>query len=325
MDHSKSRVRRALVIGWGLIGADIGLQLLARGVSVVGLTRSETRRTAAARTRGVEILIGDAADPGALSEAMSGVDDVVVAAGGLLPPSAAASPLEDATATLAPLLTTLEMVRHRGIRAGVTLISSGGTVYGNPQRNPVKETDAVRPISPYGVSRAMAEMYAQMYARTFGVPVRIARCSNVYGPGQPHDRSQGAVAVFLHRVAAGMPVAVVGDGSAQRDYVYIEDVAQAVATMIVDGIQVDVVNLGSGQACTVLKLLESVSRVVNRPAVLDFQPARRHDVDAIVLDISRIQALVEYSPTTLEEGLRKTWQAGIGGKLEVGSRTKRHA
>jgi UDP-glucose 4-epimerase len=252
------------------------------------------------------MVIGDAANSAVLEEALNGVDYVICAAGGLLPPEAQERPAADATATLLPLLSLLEALRKRAT-VGLTYLSSGGTVYGNPLGLTARETDPVAPISAYGVSRAAAEMYVQMYGRTHGFPVQIVRCANVYGPGQPAERSQGAVAVFLHRVAAGLPLRIVGDGSAVRDYVYVGDVADAIARLVLGQHDTGIVNVGAGRGHTVLEVVEHVSNVVGRPAILEFLPPRPHDVRAIVLDIAKLTALIDYAPLSLSAGLRRSW------------------
>lgn len=303
-----SHPSRVLVIGWGFVGGAIGEELVRTGHRVVGLTRSDNAASQAARRSGVDILSSSADDPHVLDEAMAGVDHVIYAAGGLLPPTAAAKPAADAVEMLSPLLAALESVRRHRI-AGLTYISSGGTVYGNPESNPVREDHPLRPISPYGVSRAAAEMYVQMYARTSELSVRVVRCANVYGPGQPFDRGQGAVAVFLHRIAEGAPLRIIGDGLSVRDYVYIDDIARAVVQLTSDRSGYGTLNLGSGRGHNVLELAECVSEVVGRPAVLEFEPGRPYDVDRIVLDISRVREIISYDPVDLSTGLAATWEA----------------
>lgn len=308
MAGSTTRKQRVLVVGWGFIGAAAGVRLRTDSTTVTAFTRSETTRTRAARDAGIDVIIAGADSRAALENALTDVTHVLYTAGGLLPPSASADPMADAGATLAPLIHTLEAVAARpGIT--MTLVSSGGTVYGNPARLPVRETDPLLPISPYGASRLASETYAQTYARAFGTGVRIVRCANVYGPGQPADRSQGAVAVFLHRVSSGLPVEVVGDGSTVRDYVYIDDVATALADLIHRDIEFDTVNLGCGAGHSVAELLEKVATVVGRSPIIQYRPPRRHDVRAIVLDIRKLRSLIAYSPTTLDDGLRRTWEA----------------
>ena len=310
---------RVLVVGWGFIGSAVGLRLRASGSAVVTLTRSEGERTARARDLGVEVVIGDAGDERLLDAVVPGVTHVVYAGGGLLPPAAALSPVEDATATLVPLLALLQaLARHR--TRTLTYISSGGTVYGNPVRNPVAETDPTRPISPYGASRLAAEVYTQMYSRYAGLRLQTLRCANVYGPGQRGDRGQGAVAVFVSRLTAGLPVQVVGDGHAVRDYVYIDDVADAVTHLVMGDGDAGIVNVGSGTGYSVAAVLEAVSAVSGRDAVVERLPSRAEDVDTIVLDITKLRSLVPYQPLELAEGIRRTMAAwGIADLTEARS------
>jgi UDP-glucose 4-epimerase len=304
--RSQRHPRRVLVVGWGFLGAAVGGRLAEDGLLVVGLTRSEGAATSPGRAQGVPIIIGDAADWACLDDALVDVDHVVCCAGGLLPPEAQDDPQADAFGTLSPLLAVLEALRHRP-SVGLTYLSSGGTVYGNPVAAMARETDPVAPISVYGASRLAAELYVQTYGRMHGFPVQIIRCANVYGPGQPAERSQGAVAVFLQRVASGLPVKIIGDGGTIRDYVYVGDLAYAVARLVAEQHDVGIVNVGSGRGCSVLDLVGHVSRAVGRPAVLEFVPARRHDVKAIVLDITKLRGFIDYAPLGVPDGLRLTW------------------
>jgi len=301
---------RVLVVGWGFLGAAIGNRLFDDGADVVGLTRSESARTHAAQSRGINITIGDAGDHALVDEMMEGIDQVLFAAGGLAPPAAAVRAHDDLIGRLVPLLSLLDdLCRHPG--AGITYISSGGTVYGNPERIPARETDPVRPVSAYGASCLAAEGYAEMYARTYGLPVQVIRCANAYGPGQLPGGNQGAVGIFLDRVSAGLPLRIIGDGSAVRDYVHIDDVASAVSQIILGHHDVGIVNLGSGRGHRVLELVELVSNVVGCPALLEFLPPRCYDVNSIVLDISKLSSFIDYAPMELSEGLHRTWRGAL--------------
>jgi len=302
-----SHPRRVLVVGWGFLGAATGTRLFDEGVDVVGLTRSDSPRTQAARVRGIEITIGDATDRDVVEELMEGVGDVVVAAGGLAPPAASVRPHGDLVARLSPLLSVLECLR-RGAGVGITCLSSGGAVYGNPERLPVRESDPLRPVSPYGASCLAAEVYARMYGRTHGLRVGIIRCSNVYGPGQALDRNQGAVGVFLDRLSTGLPLRIFGDGSAVRDYVYIDDVAYGVSQVITRRLDVGTVNLGSGRGHPILELVDLASLIVGARPELEFLPARRHDVDSIILDVSKLRSLIDWEPLEIGDGMRRTWR-----------------
>ena len=237
---------------------------------------------------------------------MRDVDHVIYVAGGLDPATAAHRPIEDALGALSPLLCALETVRSVP-KVSFTYVSSGGAVYGNPPATVAVETDPPLPVSSYGVSRLAGELYTQMYARTFGIATRVVRCANVYGPGQSPGGSQGAVAVFLDRVGLGLTVTVIGDGSSIRDYVHIDDVTSAISKLVLHRVDCGVVNVGSGSGHSVLELLEVVSTTVGREPVVEFVPRRPHDVNAIVLDISKLRALVSYESTPIGEGVRMTW------------------
>jgi UDP-glucose 4-epimerase len=308
MTGSGTASPRVLVIGWGFLGAAIGQRLLALGLSVTGLTRSPTWRTETADRAGARMRYGDAQHAELLDDALRDIDHVVFSVGGATPPTAAAHPSEAAMAMLLPLLSVLEALRERP-HVRLTYMSSGGAVYGNPVRLPVRETDATRPISAYGASHLAAEGYAQMSARRAGSALQIVRCSNVYGPHQSYGGDQGAVAIFLHRVNRGDPIRIFGDGSALRDYVFIDDVADIVSRIIVDRVDTGTVNLGSGFGLTVLEVAHAVSTAVGKDAVIDYQPERSFDVRAIVLDIARLRSLLAYTPTDFADGLAATASA----------------
>jgi UDP-glucose 4-epimerase len=283
------------------------MSLFENHADVRGLTRSETLRVQAASLHGIEVVIGDAADRLTIERSLQGVDHVVYVAGGLDPPTAAQRPIDDAVGALSPLLCTLEAMRNAG-GMSFTYVSSGGAVYGNPAQALATEADPARPVSAYGVSRLAGEEYSQMYAMTFGITTQVVRCANVYGPGQSHDRPQGAVAVFLNRVAAGLTISIFGNGTSIRDYVHIDDVTSALARLVLNRVDSGVVNLGSGTGHSVVELLEVVSETIGRSPVVEFVPRRPHDVDAILLDISKLRSLISYEPMTLEDGVRATWE-----------------
>jgi UDP-glucose 4-epimerase len=305
-----------LVIGWGFLGSAIGQRLLADGRKVKGLTRSHTWRSGAGLRAGAHIIVGDAGNAELLDDALRDVDHVVFAVGGHSPPTAAAQPSVAAMAMLLPLLAVTEALRERP-HIALTYMSSGGAVYGNPLRLPVSEDDAARPISPYGASHLSAEIYAQMAARRSGSLLQILRCSNVYGPHQAHGGDQGAVAIFLHRINRGEPIKVFGDGSALRDYVFVEDVAGVVSRVVIDRIDTGTVNVASGIGMSVLDVARTISNAVGREPLIDHQRERSFDVRDIVLDIARLQTFLPYVPTDFVTGLTATAAAYAMGIPEV--------
>jgi UDP-glucose 4-epimerase len=300
-----SERRQILIVGWGFLGAAIGDRLRAGGFGVAGLTRSVTLRTETSRRAGCRIIIGDALRADDLEDALLEVDHVVFCAGGVTPPSAAADPARAAALMLPPLLAVNEALSKRPYVA-LTYLSSGGTVYGDPDRLPVDETEPALPMSPYGALHLSAELCIQAHARRFGTKVNILRCANVYGPGQASNRDQGIIAIFLDQISRALPVSVFGDGLALRDYVLVDDVASVVARIVEDRIDVGTVNVGSGQGRTILEVVDAISRSVGASAIIDQRPRRGFDVRSVVLDITRLCSLMPYTPTDFYRGLDMT-------------------
>ena len=218
-----------------------------------------------------------------------------------MPQEAEADPDSDRIHTLAPLHNLVS--RSRALAGTtVTYISSGGTIYGNAGRDPVDELQPPRPIGAYGRTRLQAERLLSAGAGSGDFRLRILRCSNVYGPNQPNDRSQGAVAVFMNRIRHGVPIDVFGEGETFRDYVHVDDVVDATADLwSCDG--PDLVNCGSGRPVTINGLIETLELAVGRKAVVNHLEARQFDVDGVVLDISRIEELIGFKPVDLRTGL----------------------
>jgi UDP-glucose 4-epimerase len=136
--------------------------------------------------------------------------------------------------------------------------------------------------------------------------VNILRCANVYGPGQASHGDQGVIAIFLDRIARGMPVSVFGDGLALRDYVLVGDVADIVARIVEQRIAVGTVNVGSGEGHTLLEVVDAITQSVGAPATVDHRPKRGFDVRSVVLDISRLVSLMSYTPTEFHRGVALT-------------------
>jgi UDP-glucose 4-epimerase len=304
---------RVLVVGLGFIGSHVVAALHRAGVPTTILTRSavpgETEGTPALRS--ATLVRGDAADPALVGQAIEGVGHVVYCAGGLMPAQSNLHPTADIELALPPLICVLEALRQRpGI--GITFLSSGGTVYGNPLRLPVDEDHPTDPITSYGVMKLASEKYIRMYASLYGVPGRILRCSNVYGEGQPPNRGQGVIAAFLHRALTDQPITMFGDGSVVRDYLYAGDLADLVVRLLAEPLQPDepeLANMGSGVGTSLKTVVGLIESVTGRAVQVEHKPARAFDIGQIVLDISKLQRLVTFDPVPLETGIRRTWDA----------------
>jgi len=303
-----------LVVGGGFLGSHLVAALAAQGARVTVLTRTRPQGGAASRIAGARTVVSDAVDPAAVEHALENVDHVVWCAGGLLPADSNLDPIADVRETLPPLLTMLEALRRRpAVR--ITLLSSGGTVYGNPTLLPVPESHPTSPLTSHGVTRVAAEHYLALYQDVYGVPVLILRCGNVYGEGQRGDRSQGVIAAALACAQMDQPFSIFGDGSSERDYLYIGDLVDVAWELLARRDVPRIMNVGSGRGATVADVVTVVESVTGRSLTLEPRPARPGDVSRVVLDTSLLQSLVPFDPLPLDDGIALTWTALVEGEF----------
>lgn len=185
--------------------------------------------------------------------------------------------------------------------------SSGGTVYGNPDRLPVAENAPIAPLSNHGAGKAAQEVFCQAL-RAHGHAVTILRPSNAYGPGQTLRGGFGLIRTLLEHARAGTAMEIWGDGENVRDFIYIDDVVEACMRFIALPQDSDTYNLGSGRGYSVTQARHMVEKVTGIELKVFQHPAREIDVRAVVLDISRIEARLSWKPQIgLEQGVGRTW------------------
>jgi UDP-glucose 4-epimerase len=216
-----------------------------------------------------------------------------------------ADPSYDAQVNVAGTVSVLEAALHAG--AHRVVLASTAAVYGDPDRTPTAEGAPIRPLSPYGTSKAAAEWYLGQYARLHGLSTLALRMSNVYGPRQDPHGEAGVVAIFAEALLCGKPTKVFGDGSNTRDYVYVDDVVDAfvkAAGPVGDGMRF---NIGTGVETSDRQLHSAVAAAVGGPDEPEFHPPRLGDLRRSCLDIRRAQQVLDWSPQVeLEEGVRRT-------------------
>jgi UDP-glucose 4-epimerase len=295
---------RVVVLGGtGFIGSAVVRQLESEAeVVVVGRYDRPPGRGEVARALFVSADLSDAASVDAV---LDGADAVVYSVGAMLPAESTASPVTDVTHSLTPLLHVLEHVR-RNPTTRLVFLSSGGTVYGNPQTIPVHESHPTRPTSSYGVLKLAAENYIHMYADVYGIDARVLRVANAYGPRQPLGRSQGVVGTFIDAVLHDRPLRIFGTGRSVRDYIHVDDIALAVqAALRADG--PEVVNVATGVGTSLIDIVEQLEELSGRALTVEMFPGRAFDVHAIVLDASAFKAMVGVEPTLFSHGLSATF------------------
>ncbi len=216
-----------------------------------------------------------------------------------------AEPSFDASVNVVGTVNVLEAARRVG--APVVFASTGGAIYGECER-PAREDDPCEPLSPYGAAKLAGEGYLASFARLHGAHHVSLRFGNVYGPRQDPHGEAGVVAIFLGRLLDGVPCAIFGDGLQTRDYVYVGDVVGAVLAAL-GHVAPGIFNVGRGEAVSVVDLYEVCRGVANSAAPATFESARPGELQRSVLDADLLaRELGVRATTTLEEGLRSTWE-----------------
>ncbi len=243
---------------------------------------------------------------GRWSERARGVHTVVWAAGSVTPAVAAERP-ELAREELAVLEEAVEASAALDVPPRIVLMSSGGAVYGHPGLPPYREDHEPHPANAYGEFKLAQERLV----RRAGAPATALRIANAYGPGQQGGGKQGVLAIWMDAVLAGEPIRVYGDPDAERDYVYVDDVADLVATVVERPDAPAVVNAGSGRPTHLADLADLVRYTVAplEPAI-ERHAARGHDAPSTWLDVSLARHALGWTPRmSLADGLRRMWEA----------------
>ncbi|KQM18288.1 hypothetical protein ASE49_08670 [Novosphingobium sp. Leaf2] len=289
------------IIGGGLIATAGALTLDKRGYGVTVVTRAPPPQGG----DGIAWNYGDVTSPAAY-QAMTDAECVIYAAGTLSP----ATKLDTVSGAVAdeilPVLKLAEGAAAAGVRTFV-FVSSGGTVYGPDAPIPTKETVRTAPINIYGTIKALTEQALMEIGRKFGISIVVLRVSNPYGPGQSGTRRMGFIAAAIKAAAAQEPIVIWGDGSATRDFVFLEDVGAAIAASANYRGESVILNIGSGQEYSLIDVCDIVSRNSRHALQVHFDAGRAFDVPRSCLDISRAAQILGWSPHVgVEEGIIRT-------------------
>ena len=217
----------------------------------------------------------------------------------------------DIESNLVPTVSLIETMLRHGVR-DIVYISSGGAVYGDGTSTRHSEDEDVFPISSYGVVKLSIEKYLMQHSRVFGLNPLIIRLSNPYGPYHYSER-QGICNIAIRDAMEGRTFKVWGDGSARKDFIYVEDFTEILARLTAGGLNPGVVNVASGNVCSVDEILGLVKTMA--PSFgWEYVEASRYDVSHFELDTARLESRIgHFDFVGIEEGLRRTfeWRAGL--------------
>ncbi|HWQ47037.1 MAG TPA: NAD-dependent epimerase/dehydratase family protein [Longilinea sp.] len=252
---------------------------------------------------------GDINDRPKLWTLLQDIDCVYHLAARVLVPESMLYPREYNQVNVSGTVTLMEAMRDVGVKR-VVMISSGA-VYGNQDSQPVKENAIPYPRSPYAVSKLAAEYYVRTIGSLCGLETVCLRVFNAYGPGQHLPPIHAPVIpAFLKAALTNGTIVTHGDGSQTRDYVYVDDVVTAmVSASAAEGINQQIINIGSGQETSIRELVKLVLEVTGSHPEVIYNPRSDSGPSRLCADLTRAQQLLGYQPkVSLLEGLRLTME-----------------
>ena len=291
--------------GCGFIGVNLISRLTSRATEIRVLDNLSMGVHDDIKPFAVDFHEGDIRDQSKLAEVCRGVDVVVHLAAHTRVIDSISQPQLNFEINALGTLNVLEACRLTQVKK-VVFASTGGAILGE-QEPPVHEGMVPKPVSPYGASKLAGEGYCSAYSGSYGLNTVALRFSNVYGP---HSYRKGSViAQYFKNLIHGEPLVIYGDGYQTRDFVYVDDLVDAI--VLADSIDApgQVFQIASGRETSVLDLLVAIRRVVPN---LDFevrhQPTRTGEIIRNYASITKARRLLGFDPkTSLSAGLAQTW------------------
>jgi UDP-glucose 4-epimerase len=295
--------------GAGFIGSHIVDALTARGhaVRVFDLPNISLENIKSHIGK-IQIIHGDFNNISDISLALDDMDVVFHLASSTLPGPSNENPVYDVESNLVGTLNLLQKSVEKNIKK-IIFPSSGGTIYGVPERLPISETHATNPICSYGITKLMIEKYILLFHHLYGINYTILRLGNPFGERQKIENVQGAVAVFLGKLSRKEPITIWGDGSVARDFFYISDLVESFVLAAENESLCGIFNIASGQAISVSQLVGTIEKLTGCEFIINYSAARKLDVPVNCLDIEKAENVLGWRPkVSLADGIMRMWR-----------------
>ena len=297
---------RVLITGGaGFLGSALANRLVSLGHQVRALddlsAGDETRLD-----KRVAFFRGDTRDIPKLWTLLRGVDCVYHLAARVSVPESVLYPVEYNDVNVGGTVSLMTAVRDAQVKRVV--FTSSGAAYGEQEQQPVKEELRLQPQTPYAVSKMAAEQYVLAIGALWGIETVILRIFNAYGPGQPLPPAHAPVIpLFLKQALSGGSLVVHGDGTQSRDFVYIDDVVDAlVAAATAKTVDRLIMNIGSGMEVTINQLAGMIGEVTGRRVHVLYNKSTSGGISRLVAEITLAKEKLGFVPKiSLREGLRR--------------------
>ncbi|OGY31617.1 MAG: hypothetical protein A3C02_02435 [Candidatus Andersenbacteria bacterium RIFCSPHIGHO2_02_FULL_45_11] len=314
MDHALKSKNILITGGAGFLGSSLARKLVALGANVSildamlplyggNLFNLDDIRDS------VTYVQGDILDADLMHSLVRGKDVVYHFAGQVSYIDSKEKPFLDLDMNGKGCLTVLEAVRTEAPHARI-LFSSSRLVYGKILTTPVSETHPTQPLSMYGIHKLLGEKYCQYYTHTFGMDTVSLRIPNPYGPRQQMKHNKySIVGWFVRQAMEGKAITVYGDGSQERDYLYIDDIVDAFLELTQHGKRGEVYNIGTHERVTFGDMVDAVIHEVGsgeRKNIPWPEHYEKNETGNYIADTSKIEAITSWRPqVSLKEGIRR--------------------
>jgi UDP-glucose 4-epimerase len=289
--------------GGGFLGVNLCRRLASSGVRVRAFGR---RCLFPQDLADVEWRQGDFCDTAALASAIASCETVFHLVHTYMPQSADLNMAEDVRQNVVSSLALLEISRKLRVKR-IVFVSSGGIVYGPTLNVPTPETASTDPISAYGISKLTIEKYLRLYEHHHGLAFRVLRVANLFGPFQLPGKNQGIIAALIASALHNKEFEIWGDGSAIRDYIYVEDVVDALLLAAADESEERIFNIGSGQGRDLHQVIAEIEANLGAKLAVRRTKGRLIDVPISVLAIERACNVLGWRPRTpFNVGIKQT-------------------
>jgi UDP-glucose 4-epimerase len=296
--------------GAGFIGSNTVDELVRRGHSVVvldDLSSGKEENLAEIRTK-ITFMKGSITDLEAVQKAMLQADYVIHLAARTSVPRSVKDPLETNHVNVEGTLNVLVAARDNKVKR--VTIAASSSAYGETPTLPKTEHMQPAPISPYGVSKYVGELYAQAFGRCYGMEYVCLRYFNIFGPRQdPDSPYSGVLSRFATAFLDEEQPVVYGDGEQTRDFTFVENAVQAnLLACEAPGVSGGVFNVGTGGRISLNQTLELLRSISGKRLVAKYEPPREGDIRDSQADITRARECLGYEPAVgFEEGLQRTF------------------
>jgi nucleoside-diphosphate-sugar epimerase len=296
--------------GAGFIGSNIVDELVRRNHEVVvldDLSAGKESNLSGVRKK-IDLRIGSITNLATVQSAVRGAQYVLHIGARTSVPRSVKDPLDTNHVNIDGTLNVLVAARDAKVRRFVYAASS--SAYGETPTLPKTEAMQPEPISPYGVTKYVGELYAQAFGRTYGVENTSVRYFNVFGPRQdPTSQYSGVLSRFMLAVINNEQPVIFGDGEQSRDFTYIDNIVdETLRACEAPDASGKVFNGGTGARITLNEVLKLLEKITGRKIQAKYDPPRTGDIRDSQADISLARKVLGYEPIVqFEEGLQRTW------------------